>query len=156
MARAVADTELATFVSVVDVSEVSLEAMGIRDRPSSARSPWQNGHAERLIGSIRRDCLDHVVVFGERLLRHLLNSYQRYYNEVSHAPIAAERCAYPACRSPIGHFLLFAGPSAFSMTCITGKSAFSFLRHSDLSFSYSSSVLAALKWCFLAFHDNSH
>ena len=59
-----------------------LEAMGIRDRPSSARSPWQNGHAERLIGSIRRDCLDHVVVFGERHLRHLLNSYQRYYNEV--------------------------------------------------------------------------
>jgi hypothetical protein len=45
-----------------------LEAMGIRDRPSSARSPWQNGHAERLIGSIRRDCLDHVVVFGERHL----------------------------------------------------------------------------------------
>ena len=59
-----------------------LEAMGIRDRPSSARLPWQNGHAERLIGSIRRDCLDHVVVFGERHLRHLLNSYQRYYNEV--------------------------------------------------------------------------
>ena len=59
-----------------------LEAMGIRDRPSSARSPWQNGHAERLIGSIRQDCLDHVVVFGERHLRHLLNSYQWYYNEV--------------------------------------------------------------------------
>ena len=59
-----------------------LAAMGIRDRPSSARSPWQNCHAERLIGSIRRDCLDHVVVFGERHLRHLLNSYQRYYNEV--------------------------------------------------------------------------
>ena len=59
-----------------------LDAMGIRDRPSSARSPWQNGHAERLIGSIRRDYLDHVVVFGERHLRHLLNSYQRYYNEV--------------------------------------------------------------------------
>lgn len=59
-----------------------LKAMGIRDRPSSARSPWQNGHAERLISSIRRDCLDHVVVFGERHLRHLLGSYQNYYNEV--------------------------------------------------------------------------
>ena len=59
-----------------------LRAMGIRDRPSSARSPWQNGHAERLIGSVRRDCLDHVVVFGERHLRHLLSSYQVYYNEV--------------------------------------------------------------------------
>ena len=37
--------------------------------------------AERLIGSIRRDCLDHVVVFGEQHLRHLLKSYQEYYNE---------------------------------------------------------------------------
>jgi len=55
--------------------------MGIRDRPTAAQSPWQNGYAERLIGSIRRDCLDHVVVFGELHLRHLLLSYQRYYNE---------------------------------------------------------------------------
>jgi hypothetical protein len=47
--------------------------MGIRDRPISPRSPWQNGYSERLIGSIRRDCLDHVIVFGERHLRHLLN-----------------------------------------------------------------------------------
>jgi transposase InsO family protein len=59
-----------------------LTAMGIRDRPTAARSPWQNGYAERVIGSIRRDCLDHVVVFGEAHLRHLLNSYQKYYNEV--------------------------------------------------------------------------
>src|SRR5438270_4222564 len=58
-----------------------LRAMGIRDRPTAARSPWQNGCAERLIGSIRRECLDHVVVFGERHLRDLLKSYQRYYNE---------------------------------------------------------------------------
>jgi transposase InsO family protein len=59
-----------------------LKAMGIRDRPTAARSPWQNGYAERLIGSIRRDCLDHVVVFGEQHLRHLLISYQNYYNEL--------------------------------------------------------------------------
>jgi transposase InsO family protein len=58
-----------------------LQAMGIRDRPTAPRSPWQNGCAERLIGSIRRDCLDYVVVFGERHLRHLLESYRRYYNE---------------------------------------------------------------------------
>jgi len=56
--------------------------MGIRDRPTSPRSPWQNGYAERLIGSIRRECLDHVVVFGECQLRHLLLSYMNYYNEV--------------------------------------------------------------------------
>src|SRR5713226_6258269 len=41
-----------------------IRSMGIRDRPTSPRSPWQNGYAERLIGSIRRECLDHVVVFG--------------------------------------------------------------------------------------------
>ena len=56
--------------------------MGIRDRQISARSPWQNGYAERLIDSIRRECLDHVIVFGERHLRHLLLTYQKYYNEV--------------------------------------------------------------------------
>jgi hypothetical protein len=58
-----------------------VRATGIRDRPIAPRSPWQNGYAERLIGSIRRDCLDHVVVFGERHLRHLLGSYQKYYND---------------------------------------------------------------------------
>jgi transposase InsO family protein len=51
------------------------------DRPISPRSPLQNGYSERFIGSIRRDGLDHVVVFGERHLRHLLNSYEKYYNE---------------------------------------------------------------------------
>lgn len=58
-----------------------VRAMGIRDGPISARSPWQNGYAERLIGSIRRECLDHVVVFGERHLLNLLCCYQDYYNE---------------------------------------------------------------------------
>ena len=58
-----------------------VRAMGIRDRPTSPRSPWQNGYAERLIGSIRRECIDHVIVFGERHLRHLLRSYLAYYNE---------------------------------------------------------------------------
>src|SRR5262245_50877030 len=52
-----------------------------RDRLIVPRSPWQNGCAERLIGSIRRNCLDHVIVFGERHLRHLLKAYQDYYNE---------------------------------------------------------------------------
>ena len=57
-----------------------LRAMGIRDRPTAPRSPWQNGHTERLIGSLRRECLDPVVVFGERHLRHVLLSYMAYYN----------------------------------------------------------------------------
>src|SRR5258705_7770980 len=56
--------------------------MGIRDRPITPRSPWQNGHVERLIRSIRRECLDHVVVLGERHLRHFLANYATYYNGV--------------------------------------------------------------------------
>ena len=49
-----------------------LKAMGIRDRPTTPHSPWQNGHIERLIGSIRRECLDH--------LRRVLRAYADYYN----------------------------------------------------------------------------
>ena len=56
--------------------------MGIRDRPTAPRSPWQNGHAERLIGSIRRECLDRVVIRGEAHLRGVLATYADYYNEL--------------------------------------------------------------------------
>ena len=58
-----------------------VRAMGIRDRPTSSRSPWQNAYAERLIGSIRRECVDHIVVLGERHFRHVLLSYMNYYNQ---------------------------------------------------------------------------
>jgi transposase InsO family protein len=58
-----------------------VRAMGIRDRPISPRSPWQNPYAERLIGTLRRDCLDHVLIFGERHLPRVLTLYSRYYNE---------------------------------------------------------------------------
>lgn len=63
-----------------------LAAMGIRDHPTAPRSPWQNGHAERLIGSIRRECLDHIVVFGEVHLRRILAAYAGYYNHASEHP----------------------------------------------------------------------
>jgi transposase InsO family protein len=59
-----------------------LAALGIRDHPTAARSPWQNGYAERLIGSIRRECLDHIVVFGDAHLRRILAAYTGYYNEL--------------------------------------------------------------------------
>ena len=59
-----------------------LRAMGIRDKPTAAASPWQNGFAERLIGSIRRECVDHIVVLGEAHLRRILRSYARYYNDI--------------------------------------------------------------------------
>jgi len=49
------------------------------DQPQ-ARSPWQNGYIERLIGSIRRECLDHVLVLGEAHLRQILRAYADYYN----------------------------------------------------------------------------
>ena len=56
------------------------KALGIREVVIAPRSPWQNGHAERVIGSIRRECLDHVVVMGERHLREILSQYVDYYN----------------------------------------------------------------------------
>ena len=59
-----------------------IRAMVIRDHPIAPRSPWQNGHVERLIGSIRRECLDHLVVSGEAHLRSSLKTYALYYNEV--------------------------------------------------------------------------
>jgi transposase InsO family protein len=58
-----------------------VRAMGIRDRPISPGSPWQNGIAERLIGTLRRECLDHVVIFGERHLRRVLLAYAAYYSQ---------------------------------------------------------------------------
>ncbi|MDI4232545.1 integrase core domain-containing protein [Bradyrhizobium sp. Arg237L] len=56
--------------------------MGIRDKPTASASPWQNGYAERLIGSIRRECVDHVIVRGEAHLRRTLRSYARYYDDI--------------------------------------------------------------------------
>ena len=59
-----------------------LRAMGIRDRPITPASPWQNGFAEWLIGSIRRESVDHMIVLGEAHLRRILKSYANYYNGV--------------------------------------------------------------------------
>jgi len=57
-----------------------LRAMRIRDKPIAPGSPWQNGCAERLIGTIRRECLDHLIMFGEAHLRRILGEYAAYYN----------------------------------------------------------------------------
>jgi transposase InsO family protein len=59
-----------------------VRAMGIRDRPISPGSPWQNAYMERLIGTVRRECLDRMLVFGEGHLRQILSVYAAYYNEV--------------------------------------------------------------------------
>ena len=59
-----------------------IRAMGIRDKPIAPASPWQNGFAERLIGSIRRECVDHLIVLSEAHLRRILQTYTRYYNDI--------------------------------------------------------------------------
>jgi len=69
-----------------------IRAMGIRDRPISPRSPWQNPYAERLIGSLRRECLNHVLIVSERHLRRVLALYSSYYNE-SRTHLALEKDA---------------------------------------------------------------
>jgi transposase InsO family protein len=75
--------------------------MGIRDRPTAPRSPWQNGHVERLIGSIRRECLDHVVVRGDAHLRRILAAYANYYNELrTHRSLAKDTSAPSRSRAP--------------------------------------------------------
>jgi transposase InsO family protein len=88
-----------------------VRSIGIRDRPTSPRSPWQNAYAERLIGSIRRECMDHIVVFGERHLRHVLLSYMDYHNGTrthlslsKHAPISrgVERAGNILCCPILG------------------------------------------------------
>ena len=80
-------------------------AMGIRDRPVPARSPWQNVYVERLIGSIRRDCLDHMVIFGERHLRHLLHLNQKYYHEVRTHLSLHKDAPVPRAVRTAGHLL---------------------------------------------------
>jgi transposase InsO family protein len=76
-------------------------AMGIRDRPTSFRSPWQNGYVERLIGSIRHECLDHLMVFNAEHLRRILAKYATYYNEVrTHVSLGKDA----PCTRPIERF----------------------------------------------------
>jgi transposase InsO family protein len=68
-----------------------MRAMGIRDKPIAPASPWQNGFAERLIGSIRCECVDHFIVLGEAHLRRILQSYSGYYNAIrTHRSLAKD------------------------------------------------------------------
>jgi transposase InsO family protein len=55
-------------------------ALRIEEIPTAPQSPWQNPYAERVNGSIRRECLDHVIVLGEFHLKRILSSYADYYN----------------------------------------------------------------------------
>jgi transposase InsO family protein len=64
-----------------EVVKRRLRGLGIRDRPIAPRSPWQNAYMERLIGSARREFIDHVIVLGEKHLRRIMSVYAKYYNE---------------------------------------------------------------------------
>jgi transposase InsO family protein len=67
--------------------------LGIREVLSTPRSPWQRACVERVIGSIRRECLDHVIVFNETSLRRILASYSDYYHRSRNASFAGEGLA---------------------------------------------------------------
>src|SRR6516164_9050014 len=83
------------------VFKAHVRAMGIRDKPTSFRSPWQNGYVERLIGSIRRECTDHLLVFNAEHLRRILAKYATYYNEVrTHVSLGKDA----PCRRPVERF----------------------------------------------------
>jgi transposase InsO family protein len=75
-------------------------AMGIREVLTAPRSPWQNPYAERFIGSLRRECLDHIVVFSESSLRHILKAYFEYY-EHSRTHLSLEKDAPESVTSTI-------------------------------------------------------
>ena len=62
------------------------KGLGMEEVISAPRSPWQNPYVERLIGSIRRECLDHIIVWNERSLRRTLKTYFAYYNYASYCP----------------------------------------------------------------------
>jgi transposase InsO family protein len=80
-----------------------LQSMGIRDRPIAPRSPWQNPYVERLIGSIRRECLDHLIIFNEAHLCRALSAYATYYNAIR-THLALDKDA------PLGRCTRRAGP----------------------------------------------
>ena len=90
--------------------------MGIRDHPTAARSPWQSGHVERLIGSVRRQCLDHMIVFGEAHLRHILRAYASYYKGVrTHLSLDKGRPSFSARSAGISNS---SGPSAMAKEAV--------------------------------------
>ena len=68
-----------------------IQVMGIKEVVTAARSPWQNAYVERIIGSLRRECLDHVIIFGERHLRGVPSSYFQYYHKTrTHLALAKD------------------------------------------------------------------
>jgi transposase InsO family protein len=77
-----------------------VEGMGIEEVPISARSPWQNPYVERVIGSIRRECLDHIIILSERHLLRVLRGYLEYYHGSRTHPGLEKDCPVPRGGEP--------------------------------------------------------
>jgi putative transposase len=78
-----------------------VKAMGIQQVLSAPRSPWQRGHIERLIGSIRRECLDHLIVFNERTLKCHLSAHTAYYHRTRTHLALQKDCPEPRRVQPV-------------------------------------------------------
>jgi putative transposase len=74
--------------------------MGVTEVVTAPRSPWQNPYVERVIGSIRRECLDHVIIFNERHLRRVLSSYVDYYHLTRTHLSLDKDCRHARCVQP--------------------------------------------------------
>jgi putative transposase len=74
--------------------------MGIEEVMTAPHSPWQSPYVERLIGSIRRECLNHVIVFNETHLRHILKSYIKYYHRSRTHLSLAKDAPMPRAKQP--------------------------------------------------------
>jgi len=99
-----------------------LRALGIRDRPTAPRSPWRNAYVERLIGSIRRECVNHMIVLGETHLRRMVSLYANYYNEAgTHLSLGRMRRSADLLRALVASL-----PSPWSAACITATRESSF------------------------------
>lgn len=72
-----------------------MHSLGIEEVLTAPRSPWQNPYVERLIGSVRRDCLDHVIVLNERHLKRLLRAYFSYYHAARTHLALDKQCPEP-------------------------------------------------------------
>src|SRR5882672_233027 len=87
-----------------------VQAMAIEKVVTAPRSPWQNAYVERIIGSIRRECLNHVVVFDERHLRRVLSAYFRYHDRSRTHLSLAKDCPEPRSIQPSSAGIVIAFP----------------------------------------------
>jgi putative transposase len=90
-------------------------AMDITEVITAPRSPWQNAYVERVIGSIRRECLDYIVIFNERHLRRVLSSYVDYYQRTRTHLSLDKDCPEPRSIQPRGVGRVIAIPQVGSL-----------------------------------------